>query len=101
MFFFHSDFLNTLRKSKRVEVGMKEKQLSLNQTYITTNLQPTYSIPSTNTKQKTYQPTTSQLTTYIPTYNIFSESLDWYRYFYQLMKIEICALLGLNKLKSK
>ena len=77
MFFFHSDFLNTLRKSKRVEVGMKEKQLSLNQTHITTNLQPTYNIPTQSRKptslqppslQPTYQPTTFFRGTGIPTF---------------------------------
>ena len=78
---------------------MKEKQLSLNQTYITTNLQPTYNIPTQNRKPTSLQPPSLQ-PTYQPT-TFFSESLDWYTYFYQLMKIEIPALLGLKRLKSK
>ena len=98
MFFFHSDFFNTLRKSKRVEVGMKEKQLSLNQTHITTNLQPTYNIPTQSRKPTSLQPPS--------TYNLHTNLKHFFGvlglvYFYQLMKIEICALLGLNKLESK
>ena len=35
---------------------MKEKQLSLNQTHITTNLQPTYNIPTQSRKPTSLQP---------------------------------------------
>ena len=98
LFFFHSDFLNTLRKSKRVEVGMKEKQLSLNHTHIPTNLQPTYNIPTQSRKPTSLQPPSLQ-PTYQPT--TFFGILGLV-YFYQLMKIEIPALLSrAEKIKIK
>ena len=61
----------------------------------------TYNLPTT------YQHKTENLPAYnLPAYNLHTNLQHFFGvlglvYFYQLMKIEIPALLGLNKLKSK